>query len=342
VAVDKYKDCLVCYWPLDLSWSVRRALKNIQPTQVVLVELELWPNFLLAAHKSGIPVSIVNGRLSEKSYRGYRRLQFILKPLLRTLRFVGAQNRDYARRFCDLGVSTDRVHITGSVKFDHAQSDRQNAQTRSLHSAFALKSGEPVFIAGSTQAPEEELAMTAWLQARTLQPNLRLILVPRHKERFEEVAALVLSKGLPLFRRSTGQCAATASSDIPPVLLLDTLGELSACWGLATYAFVGGSLTRRGGQNMIEPAAYGAAVCFGPDTRNFRDTVESLLAEDAARVVADGRELSALLEQWIRNPLQARQYGERARQFVLTQHGAARKTVDLLCGKPCFTESRAA
>jgi len=331
VAVDKYKDCLVCYWPLDFSWAVRRALRNIQPTQVVLVELEVWPNFLLAAHGSGIPVSIINGRLSEKSFRGYERLKMILKPLLQTLQFVAAQNQEYAGRFCDLGIPADRIHITGSVKFDHVQSDRENAQTQSLRKALDLKSDEPVFIAGSTQPPEEELAIAAWQQARMLQPDLRLILVPRHKERFEEVAALVLSKQLPLFRRSTGRYAAASTSDKPPVLLLDTLGELSACWGLATYAFVGGSLSRRGGQNMIEPAAYGAAVCFGPDTRNFRDIVEALLTHDAARVVTDGPALSALLQEWIQNPQQARRNGERARQFVLTQHGAARKTVSLLC-----------
>lgn len=326
VARTKFSRCTVAFFPLDFSWAVRRALRTVRPRLVVLVELELWPNFLLAARALGIPVALINARMSPRSYRGYRRLRPLVSRLLRSLHVVAAQTPEYAERLIALGAPEDRVMVTGNIKFDRVELRRDNPRTRELAEAFGLQPGERVFIAGSTQETEEEAALETWRTLRSKFPELRLILVPRHKERFDDVARLVTDRGLPLCRRSLPATPASGQ----PVLLLDTLGELGACWGLADVAFVGGSLTQRGGQNMLEPAAYGAAVLFGPNTWNFKDIVGELLARDAAEVVRDGTELTAAVARLLRDGEFAAERGRRAREFVQTQQGATDRTVSLL------------
>ena len=331
VAEDKLPRTTIFYCPLDFTWAVRRAMQRIRPTRFILVELEIWPNLLRTALALDIPVSLINARLSDRSFRGYSRISGLLRPLLQSLESVAVQNAIYAERFVALGVPAERVHVTGSVKFDGAITDRSNPVTIDLQRAFGLRFTEPVFIAGSTQAPEEQLAIESWLTVRDQCPELRLILVPRHRERFDEVARLVESYGLPLRRRSSDAGLEVES----PVLLLDTLGELTACWGLADFAYVGGSMhVKRGGQNMLEPAAYGAAVCFGPDTRNFRDVVQSLLAAEAAVRVEDGSELTATLLQWLSDRRTPGEMGRKAQDFVRRQQGAAKRTIEVLLGAP--------
>ena len=336
VARDKFPDFTVASFPLDFSWAVRRAIARIQPTQIVLVELELWPNFLKAAHANGIPLSLINGRLSEKSFRGYSKLRWLLRPLLQSFDLLAVQNKTYAERFLALGARPASLHVTGSAKFDRVNTDRRNDHTQRLGKVFGLSADEPVFIAGSTQEPEEKIALEAWIELRNEFPGLRLILVPRHKERFEETARLVESYGLPLVRRSAIDVEAVTSTfarhNDKPVILLDTLGELSACWGLANFAYVGGSMGSRGGQNMIEPCAYGAAVCFGPNTGNFRDVVQSLLEREAAKIVGDKVALTDLLRAWLTDRQSAIRLGVAAREFVLSQAGASQLTVNLLLG----------
>ena len=377
VARRKYPDHTVCCFPLDFTWAVRRAIQRVRPTQIVLVELELWPNFILGATEAGVPLGLINGRLSERSFRGYSKAAWLMRRLIRSFDLLAVQNETYAERFVALGAKVDRVTVTGSVKFDGLASDRSNEKTQSLRSAFGLAPDEPVFVAGSTIDPEEDIVLDAWLAVRRQHPELRLIIVPRHKERFDEVAWLIESRNLGLLRRSNsvpsplggdgarrageGSVESTfgleSSSTLPgseqetglvfteailddglppepaPVILLDTLGELSACWGLADFAFVGGSMASRGGQNMIEPAGYGAAICFGPDTRNFRDVVAALLKRDAARVVYDSVELEETLLTWLTNPQTATDPGQRARDYVLSQNGATTKTVSCLIGE---------
>jgi 3-deoxy-D-manno-octulosonic-acid transferase len=239
-----------------------------------------------------------------------------------------------------LGADARHVTITGSIKFDRVETDRQNPATSALRKAFGLSAHDRVLIAGSTQSPEETYALQTYQALRTKHPRLRLILVPRHRERFEEVACLVRQRfGLPLLRRTEvlqsaeagrGAGAATSGTTGPAVLLLDTLGELSACWGLGDLAFVGGSLTPRGGQNMMEPAGYGAAVMFGPNTQNFKETVELLLGQQAAVVVRSPAELTTQVERFLEAPELAEAYGARARELVQTQRGATSQTVQLI------------
>lgn len=326
VACRTFPQHQVIYWPFDFSWAVDRSLRRIQPAQVVLVELEIWPNFLLAARRRQVPVVVINGRISARSFAGYFRWRRWLQPLFRNLSHVGAQTAEYAARFRQLGVPSDRVSVTGNLKFDRVESRRDRPQTNMLRAAFGLQSDELVFIAGSTQDPEESAALDCYTALAEEFPSLRLILVPRHKERFEDVARLVQSRGLPLHRRSAG----TPPTLARPVLLLDTLGELAACWGLADIAFVGGSLTQRGGQNMLEPAGYGAAVTFGPNTSNFRDIVQELLAREAAVVIPEASAMTAQIRGLIVDANERERLGRAAQAFVLTQQGATQRTLDLI------------
>lgn len=336
VAKEKFPGHLVCYFPLDFSWAVKRSLQRIRPTAVLLVEMELWPNFVLAAEKSGIPVSIINGRLSEKSFRGYQKLRWLIGPLLNRLQLIAVQTETYAERFQKLTGRSDRIQVTGSIKFDGIEVNRENSLTAELKHVFQLKSDEIVLVAGSTQSPEEQIALEVYLAARQRFPRLRLILVPRHQERFNEVAELVKRKGLPLLRRSeqesdeAGTVLPFTNRQRPAIGLLDTLGELKSCWGLADFAFVGGSLTKRGGQNMIEPAGYGTALMLGPNTWNFKDVVDALLQHEATTIVHDQSEFQEVLNHWLEHPRLAEEQGARAQRFVLDQRGATLRTRDLI------------
>ena len=336
VAREKFSQHCVCYFPLDFSWAVSRALQRVQPTAVFLVEMELWPNFVLAADRFKIPVSIINGRLSENSFRGYQKIRALVRPLLNRLHLIAAQTETYADRFAELKGNSERIHVTGSIKFDGIQIERDDPLTNELRDAFQLNASEVILVAGSTQSPEEQIALDVYLEARKRFPQLRLFLVPRHQERFEEVAGLVKRYGLPLIRRShhcregVGAVLPFSNSEKPAICLLDTLGELKACWGLAEFAFVGGSLTKRGGQNMIEPAGFGAAVMFGPNTWNFKDVVDALIQNRAATVVQNQEELLDTLTGWLDAPDSARAQGKRAQTFVLNQRGATIRTVELI------------
>lgn len=363
VAKTKYPNFTVRYFPLDFSWAVRRAMKNLRPKLIVLVELELWPNFLAIAHEREIPVAIINGRISDKSFRTYRRVAWLTRPLLDLCSLIAVQNQPSGERFLQLGAPPSRVIPTGNIKFDGNETNRDNPKTVALRQCFGIQPDELVFVAGSTQDPEEELAIRTWEELRPRFPKLRLLLVPRHKERFEEVAGLVASRGHRILRRSASDIekerrgegakgkkkedtkihtshrfepspphtrVTLPTFNTQPILLLDTLGELRHAWGLADIAFVGGSLTNRGGQNMIEPAGYGAAVHFGPNTWNFRDVSEALLSQNAAVVIHDGEELTTMVRRLITNVAARRQMGELARRFVVSQQGATHRTLDLL------------
>jgi 3-deoxy-D-manno-octulosonic-acid transferase len=344
VAETKFPHDRVCYFPLDFSWAVREAVRRLRPTAIVLVELELWPNFILHAKRRGIPLALINGRVSQRSGQGYAQIAPLIARLLRCFETLAVQNVTYAERLLALGAPRNRVQVTGSIKFDRIATDPDNPQTAELRHCFGIAEGERIWIAGSTTAPEESYVLDAYEALRPRYPKLRLIVVPRHKERFEEVAALIRSRNLPLLRRSApneapGRPSWGFRTSGPAVLLLDTLGELSACWGLAEIAFVGGSLSNRGGQNMIEPAGYGAAVLFGPNTWNFRDVVELLLSEGAARVVRDSADLTAAVVEYLADPAFARAQGKRAQELVTRQRGAAARTIEQLANLSCFAPS---
>ena len=336
VARNKYPNNTVRFFPLDFSWAVKNALSSIRPDLIVLVELELWPNFIFTARQLQIPVALVNGRISQNSFRGYCRIRPLMQRLLKNIDLLLVQNETFAERLRQLGASAERVIVSGNIKYDRVETDRANNKTQAIRSQFGLQHDEIILIAGSTQDPEEQYALDVWDELSKKFSHLRLIIVPRHKERFEEVASAIQHRGFDLLRRSSIQRDGISAAETHrstarrPVCLLDTLGELAACWGIADIAFVGGSLTNRGGQNMIEPAGFGAAVLFGPNTWNFQDIAESLLSLNAAKVVRGPAEFRATVLELILDSQQRSGMGQAATQFVVSQKGATERSMKLV------------
>jgi 3-deoxy-D-manno-octulosonic-acid transferase len=324
LAAKRFGAAVVFPCPLDFTWAVRRVVNAVDADLLVLGELELWPHLLDAAWRHRLPIVVANGRLSESSARGYRRVAPLVRRMLSQVTLVSARSAADAARFRALGAPT--VVDAGSMKFDGVRGDRGAEDVRCLAKLAGFRDDDVVFLAGSTQAPEEALAIDAYRAASADHPRLRLVIVPRHVERKPEIVALLDGSGLAWQARSTLDTEGAAPD--ARVLLVDTTGELGAWWGTATIAFVGGSLDgKRGGQNMLEPAAYGAAVCFGPHTRNFADEVAVLLAADAARVVADGPALTTFVcDCLVAEPPLA--LGTRAAATVAAHRGATAATAE--------------
>lgn len=324
VAEKTYPELYIIWFPFDFTWAVHRALNQVQPRLILLAELELWPNFISIAKTKGIPVVVVNGRISERSFKGYSRFRWLVSKLLNKIECFAVQQEEYSERLKLLGMPAERIVVTGSVKFDGVTVDRQDASVKKLRSLFGITENNLVWVVGSTQSPEEEWAVDIYQRAKNTYPNLVLILVPRHQERFNEVAELITKSGIPFVRRSV------LSTEHSALILVDTLGELKAIWGLADVGFVGGSFNDRGGQNMIEPAAYGVAVTFGPNTWNFKQVVVALLHHQAAVEVKAKTEWEAVTLRLLRDEAERRKLGQRAREFVLRHQGATERTVALL------------
>lgn len=336
-ACKHFADLPVVFWPFDFTWAVRAALQTIKPQLVVLSEGEMWPNFVWAAKKQGVKLALINGRMSPKSVRRFQQFRWLLSGVFAKLDWIGAQNDEYRQHYESLGAA--HIVTTGNIKYDGVSVDRRNAKTQAIRTLLGISSDALVWVAGSTQDPEEALAIDIYRRAKAKHPQLRLILVPRHPVRFDEVARLLERSGVPFARRS--HLSEKAPSPAAPlskgegrkdaIILVDTIGELGAIWGSANLAFVGGSLDgKRGGQNMIEPSAYGAAVLFGPHTWNFKQTVADLLARGAAVQVQDGVMLEAETLRLLDDAADRQRLGEAARAFVLSQQGATGRTLDEL------------
>ena len=255
-------------------------------------------------------------------------MRWLIGPLLQRLDLIAVQNEEYAERFLSLGARPTTVHVTGSLKFDRAQADRESPVVARLRALAGFAPDDIVFLAGSTQEPEESLALNVFRRLSDAHPRLRLVLVPRHPERFQSVAAMLVGSGAYWQRRTELEFG--PADPLARVLLVDVVGELGAWWGTAKIGFVGGSLSNRGGQNMIEPAAFGVATSFGPNTQNFRDVVAALLSAGGAVEVADGGELFEFVRRCLEDADYATTLGRRAQSFVVAQRGATTRTLNLL------------
>jgi 3-deoxy-D-manno-octulosonic-acid transferase len=346
----KFPDLDVIAWPFDFSWAVAAALDAVKPSLVVLTESELWPNFLAASGARGVPVVVVNARMSPRSSRRLARVAGAARRLIfRHVARFAVQESEYADRLRQLGVSAAQLVVTGSIKYDGAATPSE-AKTSALRTALGLSplhpsnGGNPprvppsppllptpsplLLLAGSTHAPEESIVLGVFARLRNRFPQLRLILVPRHPDRFEEVARLVEASGLPFARRSR---ITSPLPEMPAVVLLDTVGELGAAWGLADVGFTGGSLDGiRGGQSMIEPAGYGVPCVFGPHVWNFKDTARRLVEVGGAVMVKGAAGLEAELARLLADPELRERMGAAARELVRRQQGATLRTLDVL------------
>ena len=327
----------VFYCPLDFAFAIRPYLRRLRPQLVVIAETELWPNFLRLAHTQGARVAIINARISDRSWPGYRRFRFLLKRIFRSVDLVLAQTEEDARRLAQLGAPAARLHTTGNLKFD-VPAPALPPLVDSLRKALAESGATPVLVCGSTVAEEEPLLLRAFENILASYPQAVMILAPRHPERFGEVSRLLERLGIRFFKRSLWAGEAVAGG----VLLVDTIGELAALYSLADIAFVGGSLVPRGGHNIIEPAQHGVAIMVGPHTEDFRDIVRLFQSHDALRVVGPA-ELPLVFMELISNQGARTALGERAAAILRSQTGATARTaealLELLAGHPAATPS---
>lgn len=314
----------ITFAPYDLSGPVHRTLRRLRPKVLVLEYTELWPELIDSAHRAGVGLVLHNGRFSAERLPSYRRLFAIIGNLLEHFDLLLMRDEYEAERARSLGVTPDRIHITGNTKFDNLVVDVSPAKRDELTRALAFPTGTCVWVAGSTHEGEEELLLDVYLGLRKKHPALRLVIAPRYVERAGRIVGFAQRRGL----RARTRSAPPTPGD---VVVMDTIGELVACYGLADCVFVGGSFVTRGGQNILEPAACGKPVLFGPHMENFTDAVQVLLGRGGLQV-ASSDQLARILTDLVSRDAYRRELGELARAQVTQVRGAARRNAELIAG----------
>jgi len=317
------------YLPLDWACSARRAIRRIRPAALIIVETELWPNLLRAAHEFGSRVVLVNARLSDRSLRGYRLFGPFMRRVLENVDRVCAQTQRDAERFQLLGVPASRLVVTGNLKFDAGPPERARLSCI-LKKALTASGRGPVVVAASTMTGEEPLVLGAWKEVHRSHPRALLVLAPRHPARFETVAQLLARSGLSFVRRTALEAAdqdLASQLESPQVLLLDTIGELAGIFELADVVFIGGSLVPTGGHNLLEPAFSSKPIVFGPHMQNFRDIASLFLEARAAIQVRDWQELARVSLELLDDADRRRRMGEAAKRLVESESGATERVL---------------
>ena len=319
----------VFYFPFDFSWTMGRAFRKIRPAICLPMELEVWPNFVRIANQLNIPVVVVNGRISEKSFSRYKKIKPIAGKIFQKVNLILAQTDEYAQRFREIGTPEEKVIVTGSLKYDTAQiADR-------VKGAYALAAqlgidDERLWVAGATGNDEEKILLETFqnLKQDDRFSDLRLVIVPRKPERFDEVAELIKQTGFELIRYSQVKNQATEKSSIEAVILGDTMGDLRKFYSLATIIFVGRSLVPMGGSDMAEAAALGKPTLFGPYGFNFKQTVDALLAGNGAIMVKDKQELLETMQKCLTEPDFAAQIARNGQDVIRKNQGATQRTIN--------------
>lgn len=319
------------YYPIDRREYVSRAIMAIHPEAIVLVEAEIWPNFLWRADELGIPRFLVNARLSEKSYRGYRRWGFLFRPLFAGFAGVGCQNEADAQRLIELGCRPEKVRVVGNLKYDAAHiHERRVLDVRRLLAQIGVPATARLIVAGSTHAGEEGILAGAFQRLRQRYPDLFLVLVPRHFERGKEAGRDVAAQGVRFVYRKDITPQTQMTPGEVDCLLVNTTGELKYFYEEASVIFVGKSLTAEGGQNPIEPGALAKPMVFGPNMQNFEAVAKAFVSQGGAVQVPDGAALEAALDSLLADPARATEMGRRALDVVRENQGSIERTVDML------------
>ncbi|MBI4476516.1 MAG: 3-deoxy-D-manno-octulosonic acid transferase [Acidobacteria bacterium] len=320
----------VFYFPFDLGFIVQRTLRLVKPRLFVMMETEIWPNLLRACRRRGIPTSIVNGRISARSYPRYRLIKPFFRHVLDDIDRFCVQSDQSARRLRDLGATASRITVTGSLKFDSLQmpgiAPHGRPRDRVLR-FFRLPESKPVLVAGSTLKGEEAAVLRAFGRMRAVSPQALLILAPRHPERFAEVERLARDAGFQTARRTELPIDAEPRVD---VVILDTIGELASLYQIAQVVFVGGSLVDAGGHNILEPAAFGKPIVFGSHMQNFAEIAEAFVGNGAAVQVQSAAELEEVLLNLLTDPVRRARLGAAARALVEANRGAKDKTLAVI------------
>jgi 3-deoxy-D-manno-octulosonic-acid transferase len=330
LATERLTGSPVFYLPLDFAFAVRRYLRVLRPRMLMLMESEFWPRLIEECAKGGVPVVVANARVSDRSFPRYMRLRRLWRPFLEMISLFLAQSQETAERLVKIGAPPERIRVTGNLKYD-VRAGSDSALTEMLRER--LPAGAKVLVCGSTLEGEEQLLLEAWPAVLAAEPAAVMVLAPRHPDRFVTVATTVAGSGFASMRASDFRQRPGAVA-MGSVFLLDTIGDLASIYGLATAAFVGGSLVPKGGHNPLEPAQFGVPVVIGPSFENFREVVEGMRAGDAIRIVSPEM-IAVMLVAMLRDTENARALGERGRRVFEAQTGATARTVQALTALLC-------
>ncbi len=324
----------VFFFPFDFSTVMHRAFNNIRPAACLLMELEVWPNFVDIAYKLNVPVVVVNGRISDKSFSRYKWIKPVVKKIFRKVSLVLAQTNEYARRFIEIGALYENVIVTGSLKYDTAQITDRVEGAEALGRRLNI-GDEKLWIAGATGPGEEKIILEVFtkLQQQEKYKDLRLVIVPRKPERFDEVAQLITDVGFDFVRYSTIKNSELKTQNLKlPVILGDTMGDLRKFYSLSTVIFVGRSLVPMGGSDMMEAAALGKCTIFGPYAFNFQQTVDALLKNNGAVMVEDEGQLLKIMQKCLGESDYAQKIAINGREVIKKNQGATQKTIEQITG----------
>jgi len=345
---EKYPQMKSFFFPIDLSLIVKKVLRQINPALIILIEQELWLNLIRISASKRIPIILLNGRITKHSAGRYRFIKPIISRIWNKISCFCVQNKEYFERFKALGIKSDKIRITGNMKYDSlslpvcrsssvspdVHPDVTSGDTRdkpvNYREMFGFKDDDLVLIAGSTHSPEEEILVDVYSMLKKDIANLRLIIAPRHSFRFDDVEKIIRSKGCECLRRSKLSAGNISGNVNSAIVLLDTLGELSKVYCIADVVFVGGSMIPRGGQSILEPAAAGKPILFGPDMSNFQEMADLLIRENAAVSVADKSALYQQLGRLLKEPAELKKMGQRAAIVISQYQGATIKNIEFI------------
>jgi len=322
-------DDFVTYLPLDLSFIVRRVIDRINPLIFIVAETEIWPNLISYLAKKNIPMITVNGRISDQSFKGYSLAKPMLGPILAKVDLFCVQTERDAQRLKRLGVKNDRLKITGNMKFDSQVLKEEGFSAARYRTNLSLRAEDKLLVFGSTHPGEEEIALGCYKSLLTDFPNLKLLIAPRHPQRCSDLAKIVSRFGFRsvLLSHSKGECPSCITT---AVFILDTVGELVYYYSVANIVFVGGSLTKAGGHNILEPAALGKPVLFGPEMSNFRDIADLFLNNQAALLVNNQEELRGEIAGLLNHPEQCIDLSRRAKEIISKNQGAVKRSLEYI------------
>lgn len=321
----------VFYFPIDWAWTIRRVLSKLQPAAILVMETELWPRVFREASRREIPVALLNGRISAKSFGRYKLVRPFIRRVLNDLTLAAMQTEQDAARIEQLGMPENRISIAGNLKFDSASTTSDFELGDAIRHRFAFNDDRPLIVAASTHDPEEGFVVNAFRSVRQAHPGARLLIAPRHPERFEEVDSLLSNSGFSSVRRSATPSAEDVRAD---VVLLDSIGELRAVYPFADVAFVGGSIAPHSGHSLIEPGSHGVCTVTGPHTQNFAAVTQALLDEDALIQLREtdepAAELARVFTELLSDESRRSSIAERAKAVCDRNRGATARTIDLI------------
>ncbi len=322
------KKHLVFFFPMDFTFTMNRAFKNIRPNCCLLMELEVWPNFVRTANQFNAPVVVVNGRISDRSFARYSKIKPITRMMFSKISLILSQSKQYTDRFIALSVSSEKVITTGSLKYDTAETNPNTDGVKELKEKLKL-TDEPLLVAGGTGNNEEKIILGVFCKLKKLHKDLRLVIVPRKPERFDEVAKLIEATGFGIIRFSQVKAnnVEVASGD-KSIILGDTMGDLRKFYTIADINFVGRTLVPMGGSDMMEAAASGNCTIFGPHAFNFRQTVDALIQDNGAIMVQNPDQLYETLQKCLSDHDYRETIANKGRDIIIENQGATQKAVE--------------